>query len=122
MSIIPMLNIGVTTSGGGGSSPLVLSISPSPYAYGQRFGSGTVTSNVVTVNVSGGVGAKTYGWLKISGDTITATAASAAATAFTGTIGLNQVKTAIFECTVTDSLGATATILVNVSLEEASYS
>ena len=113
MSIIPAL---ILASG----TPMSLSVEP-PIAYGSRTGAGTVTSYVVTVTVMGGTGAKTYSWVKLSGDVISATASTSATTAFSASIGLNDELGATFRCTVTDAIGMTATIDVDVNLYENSF-
>lgn len=79
----------------------------------------SVTSDTATVTPSEGTPPyTTYAWARVSGDTaITATAASAATSAFTATVGRNATRTAVFQCTVTDNAGKTAlSPLVSVRL------
>jgi hypothetical protein len=77
---------------------------------GTRLGPGSVTSATVTVTATGGTGPYTYAWSKIAGDTITATAPTSNATAFSGTVGGGETITATFQCVITDSLLATFTV------------
>lgn len=108
-------------SGDLGAGTMSLSVSPFN-AGGTRSGTGAKTTNTVTVTVTGGTGPFTYAWSYVSGDTFTITAASAATTAFTGTItALGQDKTAIYKCTVTDTgTGDVQTINVGVNISEIS--
>lgn len=88
---------------------------------GTRTGPGSVTSATVTVTATGGTGPYTYAWTKIEGDTITATAASNATTAFSGTVALGETITASFQCLITDSVAATFTVgPIGVGLSEIS--
>ena len=91
------------------------------YTYGATSGAGTCISQPVTVTASGGVGTLTYTWTKVSGDTISATASSAATTAFSGTVSFNQEIGATFQCVVEDSIGTTAIVTVDIQLYEISY-
>lgn len=91
------------------------------YAYGATSGAGNCISNDVTVTATGGVGTLTYAWTKLSGDTISATAATAATTAFTGTVGINEELGATFQCEIEDAIGTTTTVTVDVQLYEISY-
>lgn len=103
--------------GGGG---LMASASPNPVNKTQSTTGGApvvMLSPTTTVTPSGGVPGFTYAWAFVSGDAaITATAPAAAATAFTASVAVDERKTAVFRCTVTDANGATTTVDVDVSL------
>jgi hypothetical protein len=95
----------------GGASSFVVNLD-----FANRYGfsnTGTITTNTVTATPSGGTGPYTYAWTLISHDgpvNPTATSAATAATAFTQTgVGPGEIYSAVFRCTVTDSLAATAT-------------
>lgn len=113
--------VDITIPGGGGGG-LSATVAPGS-AVGDLFDAepaplfATVTSNNVTVSVTGGTGPYTYSWVRLSGDSaVSATASTSATTAFSATIGKNGEKTATFRCTVTDSLLATDTVSVSVTL------
>jgi hypothetical protein len=95
------------------ASTLAASASPETVS-GFTSGSGTCTTNNVTVTPSGGVSPYTYAWAVVSHDSgvaPTADAPSAATTAFSQTsIGANEYYSATFRCTVTDDLGDTTTV------------
>ncbi len=66
---------------------------------------------------SGGTPGYTYSWTRISGSTaITAGSPTSASTSFSGTVPVSGAISAVFRVTVTDSVGATATADVTVSL------
>jgi hypothetical protein len=90
--------------------------------FGSRLGTGSVTTNSVTVTASGGTGPYTYAWAYVSGDAVfTAGSPTAVTTTFSGTItSLGQDFTAVWRCTATDSLAATASTTVGVSIAEIS--
>jgi hypothetical protein len=74
------------------------------------------TSSSVTCNAYGGSGSFTYAWTKVSGTTFTLSSTTAATVTFSKT--LSALETAVYRCTVTDSVtGATAFDDVNVNLE-----
>ena len=91
-------------------------------AIGTRFGTGAVTTDLVTVTPAGGVGPYTYGWTYVSGYAgLTTDNPTSASTTWTGTISvLGQDRSAVYRCTVTDSLAATTSITVGVSISELS--
>lgn len=93
----------------------------SPFAaVGTRSGSGSATTNSVTATPTGGTGPYLYAWALVSGDTFTVNSATSASTTFTASVGLGEDKTAIYRCTITDSLLATATATVSVTVSEIS--
>jgi hypothetical protein len=101
------------------SSAAALSASASPTSVlGLSFSSVCLTDDT-TVTPSGGAGPYTYAWTLITfsgGNSPTVTAASFATTAFRQTgSGGPESNTATFRCTVTDSLGATATADVDAT-------
>ena len=87
---------------------------------GSRFGAGSVTTSTVTVTPTGAGGSVSYSWYRISGDTgISATSSTGAATAFTGSVGVGETKSATFACAATDAgTGKTVTLLVTASITE----
>ncbi len=113
MTIAPLL-VGV-------KPPLILTANPPHHAYGSRSGSGLCTSDPVAVTATGGVGAKTYAWTEVTATSAVADSPAAATTTFSATLGFNEEIGATFRCTVTDSIGTTATIDIEVFLFEVSY-
>lgn len=83
---------------------------------GSRSDAGSVTSSSAVVLPTGGTPAYTYNWTRVSGDTYTITTATAANTTFSTTLTNGQTKSGVYRCTVTDSLGATATADVTVNM------
>lgn len=94
------------------SPPLSLASSPDPVS-GGSLGGAPATTDTTTATPTGGTGPFTYAWILIShtsGTPPTITSAATAATEFTQTgLGLGDRESAVFRCTVTDSLLATAT-------------
>lgn len=77
----------------------------------------TVTSNPVTATPSGGTGPYTYSWAKVSGDSaVSANSPTAATTDFSAIVPRDGERSAIWRVTVTDSLSATASADVSVTL------
>lgn len=106
----------------GGGSGLSATASPGS-ASGELFDPepaplfATVTSNSVTVTPTGGTAPYTYAWTHLSGSSsVLVTSPTSATTTFSGNIPKNQERLAVKRCTVTDSLLATATVDVSVSL------
>lgn len=85
---------------------------------GTRVGAGTATTATVTITPSGGTAPYTYAWAKKSGDTIAPTAATSAATAFSGSVTVGELKKAAYTCTVTDNVAATYAVDVSVAISE----
>lgn len=82
--------------------------------FGSCFGTGTSTTNSVTVTASGGTAPYSYAWTRVTSDhptnDPTANSPAAATTTFTQTnIGVAEGYTATFRCTVTDANTNTAT-------------
>lgn len=109
------LNTATTASGG------TMTVSRSPLqatAYDGNGGSGSLTTNPVTVSQSGGTGTITYTWTKVSGGAITVNSSSSATTTFSGDPGPDSSISATFKCTVTDSSSTPQiqTITIGVSV------
>lgn len=85
------------------------------FVTGSRFGAGVATSRIAQATPTGGRGPYTYSWVKTSG-LGTPTSPNTAATAIQHTLGAGQVATGAFRCTVTDSLGNTATATITSQL------
>jgi hypothetical protein len=77
--------------------------------------SSPITSSSTTVTPTGGTAAYTYAWTKVSGDTLTVNSPTSASTTFSASV--TSSKTAIYRCTVTDSLATTATADVTITLD-----
>ena len=71
-----------------------------------------VQTNTVTVTPAGGTGPYTYAWTYVSGDAVTVFSPSSAATKFLSATSAE----AVYKCTVTDSLLATAVVNVGISI------
>lgn len=83
--------------------------------------SGAVTTTSVTVTPTGGTGPYTYAWTYDSGDTgFSANSPTSATTTFIGSVASGEDKTAVWRCTVTDSLLATCFITVGLSISSLS--
>lgn len=93
-------------------APLSLEITPS---FGAWTGTSTVTTGAHTATPTGGLAPFTYAWVKLSGDAISITSPTHAVTTFSGNVDSGDL-TAVFRCTVTDSLGTTATDDLNMSI------
>lgn len=96
-------------------SPLTASVSPSS-ADGSvsSITTALVTSNIVTVTPSGGLGPYTYSW---SNPGVTASGPTNAVTSFSDPLAPAHISSTTATCTVTDSLGATVNVVVPVYLE-----
>jgi hypothetical protein len=83
--------------------------------------SASKTTGSITVTPAGGTAPYTYAWTKVSGATITADSSTAATTTFTATsLTSGETRVAIFRCTVTDNVAATATADVTVTIARVS--
>jgi len=98
------------------SPALSLAASPNPTS-GGSYGGSPATSDSVTATPTGGTGPYTYAWTRTSytsGTAPTITSAATAATTFVQTgMTPGSDQSAVFRCTVTDSLAATAYVDVN---------
>jgi hypothetical protein len=104
---------GVPGKAGSASSALAASVSESNLSATDT--GATVTTGSVTVTAYGGTAPYTYAWTKASGDTLSVSAASSAATTFAGTsMTAGLTKSAVYRCTVTDNVAATTTVDVSV--------
>jgi hypothetical protein len=107
---------GVSGAALGVSTALTGTASPSS---GTSTGTGaSQTTNSVTVTASGGTPGYTYAWTNVSSSgTIAVDSAAAATTTFSAaSLGLGETRTATKRCTITDSVAATKTIDVTVSI------
>lgn len=87
---------------------LSLAITPDVGVSGSRTGAGLVTTTAATATPTGGLAPYTYAWVNIGGVGSPNTPASATTT-FSATLGSGDDTFGDFQCTVTDSLGTTAT-------------
>lgn len=107
----------ITLPGGGGgglsataSDGLLTKVSSSGEACPE------ITSQSTTITATGGTGPYTYAWSRVSGDSaILVTNATSATTDFYANICFGT-RDAVWRCTVTDSLSATTTVDVTISL------
>ncbi|QYC11026.1 hypothetical protein [Brevundimonas nasdae] len=84
---------------------------------GGRTGPGNVQTNIITISVVNASGPVTYNWYFLSGDLMTVTAPTSAATRFSGSVTAGQTKRAAFACRVTDlGSGQSQTVVVNAIL------
>jgi hypothetical protein len=112
---------GIPSGAGAGSTVLAVS---ADYSSLTASGSGTtVTSATVTATAIRGTSPYTYAWTKVSGDTITIGSAATAGTTFEATsLASGESRNAIFRCTATDNVAATATVDVNITISRAEFS
>lgn len=104
---------------GGGGGSLSATVSPS-HAFGSVTNSSlfvVVTSNSVTVTPVNGTGPYTHSWVRISGDSApTPSSTTGATVSWSATVARDQEYTAVWQDTITDSLSATTTVIVTVTL------
>jgi hypothetical protein len=104
-----------------GAAALSFSAAASPTSlYETRSGPGAVTTDSTIVTPTGGTGPYTYAWALVSGDAFTVNSPTAATTTFSTTLISGQEKSAVYRCTVTDSLAAEATATVSITAVELS--
>lgn len=93
-----------------------LSASASAYIVGGgRTGAGAVTTGTTTVTVSTGESGATIRWFKVSGDDLTVNSPTSFTTSFSGSVGVGQSKTALFQGVVTKG-GAQASVFVQADI------
>ena len=95
-----------------GAETLTFAASASPISATGSGRSGVVQTNIVTVTPAGGTGPYTYSWTYVDGDTVAVLSPTSAATRFSSATGAE----AVYKCTVTDSLAATAVVNVGISI------
>lgn len=100
-------------------SPLTASASPSPaVVYGYSASAVSLTTESVICSPTGGFGPFTYSWAKVSGDTFLVGSPTTSSTQFTyPSVPSGQAFSATYRCTVTDSVGQTATADVLVAAQ-----
>lgn len=102
---------------GAGSLSVVLD---KAYAFGTSISNAltkSVTSTMVNATATGGSPGYTYAWTQVSGSSaIQPDSPNSPSTTFTANVSRDQTIDAVYMLTVTDSLGATTTINVNVAL------
>lgn len=88
-----------------GASRLQCTLSTSSL-YASRATPGTVTSASCTRTISGATGATSTLWSRVSGDAaIAITSSTSASTTFSASVSaVNPSRTAVFKCTVTDTV------------------
>lgn len=108
----------IVFSQGGGA--FAVDVPSSAYGGAANDSTVSVTTEVVTATITGGVGPCTYLWTRVdSGSVWTIISPTSASTAFrASSVPSGVLRTAIFKCTVTDSLSRTiVSIDVNASAE-----
>lgn len=100
-----------------------LAATPSVSTLSDTDTTSSITTPSVTVAATGGTPGYTYAWTKLSGGTISITSSSSASTTFSATgLTSGESRTAIFRCTVTDSVAGTATCDVTVTITRSAFS
>lgn len=93
-----------------------LTVSASAYIVGGgRTGAGSVTTGTTTVTVSTGESGATIRWFKVSGDDLTVNSPTSFTTSFSGSVGVGQSKTALFQGVVTKG-SAQASVFVQADI------
>lgn len=103
------------------ASPLSLTASPAGAANTyESFGMPlpqTLTTDLITAIPAGGLAPFTYAWAYLSGDVFSVSHPTGAGTYFNYTFNAFGFRSATYRCTVTDSVGSTATVDVPISIE-----
>ncbi|ATC34173.1 hypothetical protein CA606_18560 [Caulobacter vibrioides] len=106
----------VPTGGGSGGFEVNLS---TPLVSGNRFGTGSATTDTVTATTSGGDGTVTYSWAYLSGASFSPSSTTGDAVAFTGSItALGQTLDGYWRVTARDSAGHVAFADVRILISE----
>lgn len=85
------------------------------FASATRSGTGSITTNTITVTPAGGTGPYTYAWAFITDDAFTINSPTAATTSFTRLLTNGTSVSADCKCTVTDAALDTFEVAVVVS-------
>lgn len=102
----------------GKSGAVVVSLSPpSPYAIKGSTGTGVVSASCAASAAGGSGTGYTYAWAFVSGTGMTVSAPAQSNTAFSKSLANNVSASAVYRCTVTDSLGAAGYADATVLLE-----
>lgn len=113
---------GVAAAAAAISTTLTASVVPSSLS--KSGSAASLTTDSATVTATGGTSPYTYSWARTSGSSsIAADSASSATSTFTGSsLVSGTTYDAVFTCTVTDNLAATATTTVTVSIQRTGMS
>lgn len=93
-----------------------LSVTPDVFGASSEPTGGLITSEPATATPTGGSAPYTYGWAKISGDTMTVMSPTNATTTFRANVPAGATRSAVYRGTVTDNFGQTATADVSITL------
>lgn len=97
------------------ASDLSLALSASTLTRSARLA--TINTTAVTATPTGGTAPFTYAWVRQSGDTITANQPTSAVCSFqAASMAVDEVRTAVFRCTCTDSFGNTDDADVSITI------
>lgn len=107
------------SGGGGGLPPLTASISPNSVSgFCTTRGAGCTASQTVNCVPSGGSGTYTFEWSYVSGATgFTLTGQGTGSATFSAYEAADTQQTAVWQCTVNDGDGNTASATVTVTLQ-----
>ena len=83
--------------------------------FAERFGSGLALSPPVLAAPNGGRGPYTYQWSRVSGAFASISSPNTAETRFSFFVQTFESVVGVYRCTVTDSLGSTASVDVRVT-------
>ena len=97
-----------------GAGSITASASPSPFAATLSNGTQAVTGP--TASGTSGTAPYSYSWAKISGASSITISAGSSATVTLSSTGTGTTRTAALRCTVTDAVGNSGTVDVNISI------